>query len=296
MTTHELTLPVDTHDGLSLDPKEARAMGSLLAEDYKGADPFEHIVIDGFLPEDLIRRMHEHFPVQRLDQDVVFNIGYGGQHKRQVMPEHCDGAVREFFHFMNSQPVLQFLEGLTGIEALLPDPYFNGGGFHETSRGGKLGVHADFRINDQLHVQRRLNLLIYLNETWDDHWKGQLELWNKGMTECRVSVLPVWNRCVVFSTDADTWHGQPDALETPEGVTRRSIALYYYTASRNVYKEVPALSTMYQARPGDDAAIKKEVRAFKTDEYLRDWLPPIVARGWFRARGIPDKLKRMLRG
>ena len=76
----------------------------------------------------------------KLDDDVVFDIGYGGHHKRQVMPEQCDSFVREFFHFMNSQPMLQFLEGLTGIDALLPDPYFNGGGFHETSRGGKLGV------------------------------------------------------------------------------------------------------------------------------------------------------------
>jgi 2OG-Fe(II) oxygenase superfamily len=212
------------------------------------------------------------------------------------MPEDCDAFAREFFHFMNSRPMLQFLEALTGIEALLPDPYFAGGGFHETTRGGKLGIHADFRINDQLHLQRRLNLLIYLNETWQDEWKGQLELWNKPMTECRVRVSPLWNRCVVFSTDADTWHGHPDELQTPEGVTRRSIALYYYTASRNVYNEVPSLSTLYQARPQESAATRREVLAFKSNEYLRDWLPPIAMRGLHKLKRVPSKLRRLMRG
>ena len=278
MSFHEATLPIDLSDGLSMDAAEARALGELLAEDYQRADPFPHIVIDGVLPAPLIDKLKANFPVERLASDHVFEIGYAGHFKRQVMPEDCNGYARAFFHFMNSRPVLQFLEGLTGIEALLPDPYFSGGGFHETARGGKLGVHADFRINDQLHVQRRLNLLIYLNETWKDEWKGQLELWDKSMSECRARVSPVWNRCVVFSTDADTWHGHPDELQTPDGVTRRSIALYYYTASRNVYNEVPNLSTIYQARPDDTKSIKSEARRLKADEYFRDWAPPIFVR------------------
>jgi hypothetical protein len=293
---HTATLPIEMADGLRMDPKEARALGDLLAEDYDKADPFPHIVIDNFLPDELIEKIYAHFPERKLDGDIVFDIGYGGQHKRQVMPEQCDAFVREFFHFMNSQPMLQFLEGLTGIDSLIPDPYFVGGGFHETTRGGKLGVHADFRIHDGLHLQRRMNLLIYLNPTWDDAWKGQLELWNKPMTECRARVSPIWNRCVVFSTDADTWHGHPDELETPDDVKRRSIALYYYTSSRNVYREVPNLSTMYQARPDDHAAIHKEARQFRTEEYLRDWLPPVLMRGLHKARKGVRKVGRMFTG
>jgi hypothetical protein len=289
------TLPIDISDGLRMNAKEARALGSLLSQDYRSANPFPHVVLDNILPDGLIRRLYQHFPMQKLDNDVVFDIGYGGHHKRQVMPEDCDAFVRQFFHFMNSQPVLEFLEGLTGIDALLPDPYFNGGGFHETSRGGKLGVHADFRIHDRLNVQRRINLLIYLNETWDDAWRGQLELWDRSMTECRVRVSPLWNRCVVFSTDADSWHGHPDELLTPEHVKRRSVALYYYTASKNVYNEVPNLSTMYQARPTDSAAIRREARGFKTEQYLRDWMPPVLLRGLYKARRGVAKVTRGLR-
>jgi hypothetical protein len=295
MTAHAVTLPVDfDDDGLHMDAAEARALGSLLAGDYAQADPFAHIVIDDFLPPALIQKVFEHFPREKLQTDKVFEIGYGGLHKRQVMPDDCDRFVREFFYFMNSRPMLQFLEGLTGIEALIPDPYFNGGGFHETSRGGKLGIHADFRINDQLNLQRRMNLLIYLNENWQDEWKGQLELWDTEMKTCRARVSPVWNRCVVFSTDANTWHGHPDPLETPDGVKRRSIALYYYTASKSIYKEVPNLSTMYQARPEDDITIKREARAFRAEEYLRDWAPPIVVRAVHKLRRVPGKIKRTL--
>jgi len=282
----QVQLPVDLSDGLSMDGKEAKALGEMLSEDYKKADPFEHIVVDGFLPEKLITLVSHHFPSEKLRSDIVFDIGYAGHHKRQILPLDCNASAREFFAFMNSAPVLQFLEGLTGIDALLPDPYFMGGGFHEISRGGKLGVHADFRINEQLHLQRRINLLIYLNESWDDEWRGQLELWDKSMTECRAKVSPLWNRCVVFSTDAHTWHGHPDELLTPEGVKRRSVALYYYTSSKSIYGEVPNLGTMYQARPTDDASTKASARSLVLDQYLRDYLPTAAYRGVSRIKRV----------
>lgn len=100
--------------------------------------------------------------------------------------------------------MLQFLEGVVGIAGLIPDPYFNGGGFHEISRGGKLGVHADFGLNDELNLKRRLNVLMYLNDRWDTTWGGQLELWHRAMTYKERAVDPLFNRCVIFSTDEDS--------------------------------------------------------------------------------------------
>jgi hypothetical protein len=74
------------------------------------------------------------------------------------------------------------------------------------------------------------------------------------------------------------------------------VALYYYTASKSVYNEVPNLSTLYQARPSDDAAIKKEAREFKTEQYMRDWVPPVLLRSFYRARRGMFKVARGLRG
>ena len=271
-------LPVDLRDGLALDPVEARRIGEELAASYCFADPFPHIVLDDFLPAALARRAAEHFPAETLRSDKVFDMGYAGLHKRQILPEECDGAARELFRFFNARPMLEFLEGLTTIPALIPDPYFVGGGYHETGQGGKLGIHADFRINDRLHLHRRINVIIYLNESWDDAWGGQLELWDRAMTERRHAVAPIFNRCVVFNTDADSFHGHPEPLQTPPGVMRRSIALYYYTASKEIYNEVPSTSTIYRATPGADRATQREARDLRIDQHLRQWMPPALLR------------------
>lgn len=276
------TLPVEAD--LAMSAEEAKGAGSLLSEDFNQAEPFPHIVLDEFFPQAVLQRVLDGFPARPLEHDRTFEMGYAGQNKRQVLPEDCRPDIRELFWFMNSRPMLQFLEGLTGIDGLLPDPYFLGGGFHETTRGGLLGVHADFRIHEPLRLQRRLNLIVYLNETWDDNWLGQLELWDRKMTTCVQKVSPILNRCVVFRTDADTWHGHPDALQTPDGVSRRSMALYYYTASEAIHEEVPPHSTVYVPRNTDSAAIKSEARKLRNWEHARDWLPPVLYRKLSRLR------------
>ena len=277
-------LPVQLDSGLFLDPSEARHIGESLAESYCFADPFPHIVLDNFFPADVIQMALENFPPESLASDKVFEMGYAGLHKRQVLPAECNGPVRSVFHFFNSQPMLEFLEGLSAIPGLIPDPYFVGGGFHETSRGGKLGVHADFRINEQLHLHRRMNVIVYLNPYWDDAYGGHLELWDRKMTHRVKSVAPIFNRCVIFNTDADSYHGHPDPLTTPDGLTRRSMALYYYTASREIYKEVPSTGTLYQERPGDDASVQREARSLQSEQWLRQWVPPALLRYVFAVR------------
>ena len=271
-------LPIDTSAGPALALDKARQIGEELSGQYCFAEPFPHIVLDNFLPEALIRTAADNFPARPLASDTEFQIGYAGQLKRQILPEECAEPARRLFHFFNSAPFLQFLEGLSSIQGLVADPYFHGGGYHETRRGGFLGVHADFRINEQLHLHRRMNVIIYLNEDWDESYGGQLELWNRDMSAKYASVLPVFNRAVIFNTDADSFHGHPDPLTCPEGKSRRSIALYYYTASKEIYKEVPDNGTIYVARPEDSAAIHREARNLRMDQHLRQWVPPALQR------------------
>lgn len=271
-------LPIDVANGLKLDPAQARQIGESLSSDYCFAEPFPHIVLENFLPPELLHGLLAHFPQEKLASDVVFDAGYAGHHKRQILPADCDDYCRRAFDFFNSQPFLEFLEGLSSMEGLLPDPYFVGGGFHEIGRGGKLGIHADFRINNRLHLSRRMNVIIYLNENWREDYAGSLELWSRDMTTRVKSVAPIFNRCVIFNTDADSYHGHPDPLTTPDGVLRRSIALYYYTASKEIYNEVPSTSTMYHARPGDDAAVRREARRLRVDQHIRQWVPPALQR------------------
>ena len=273
-------LPIDISSGLKLDYKLARGIGEELAGSYCFAEPFPHIVLDNFLPEDVARVALDNFPSGQLESDRRFDMGYAGYHKRQILPEDCNAAAREVFRFFNSQPMLEFLEGLSAIQGLISDPYYVGGGYHEIGRGGKLGIHADFRINDRLHVERRMNVIIYLNEDWRDEWGGFLELWDRGM-----------RAKVIFNTDADSYHGHPDPLAVPEGVLRKSIALYYYTASRDIYKQVPNKGTIYQARPSDTKETKREAFILRMDQHLKQWVPPSLLRYAYaiRRRVMPDR-------
>lgn len=278
------SLPIDCTEGLKLSVVQAGQYGAALHERYASAQPFPHIVIDHFLPQPLLQKVVRHFPARRVEEEQLFELGHVGHHKRQVPPMNCDGFCRELFGFFNSAPVLKFLENLSGIRGLLPDPYFSGGGFHEIARGGKLGIHADFRLNKALNLHRRLNMLIYLNEGWQDEWGGQLELWDRAMQHKVVGISPILNRCAIFNTDAESYHGHPDPLSCPERVTRKSIALYYYTASAAILSEVPDNPTVYVNRPVEQAPAGAKQSRFVVDRLVSELMPPVLQRALFRAR------------
>jgi Rps23 Pro-64 3,4-dihydroxylase Tpa1-like proline 4-hydroxylase len=257
----------------ALDESECRALGQSLSEQYRTAQPFPHVVIDDFLEADVLRNVLEHFPSS--DGKQFFDREQE-RLKFQYQPgEVSSGLVRNLFAELNSRAFLAFLQELTGIGGLLPDPYFEGGGLHETKRGGHLGVHADFNIHDRLKVERRLNLLIYLNEDWDESYGGELELWNKDMSECAVRVKPVFGRAVIFSTALDSFHGHPDPLKCPPQRSRRSMATYYYTAAEELLPLLPKRTTNFRARSGSGDKRDWQVRRH---HFVNDWIPPKLQR------------------
>ena len=144
------------------------------------------------------------------------------------------GNVFDILSFMNSPEFLSFLQELTGIDDLIADPDFNGGGIHLIPRGGKLGIHIDFsRALFDNNKYRRANCLLYLNDGWQREWEGALELWNKKPSEggsCVKKVFPFFNRLVIFGTSKNSWHGHPTPLNCPEGEYRKSLATYYYSS------------------------------------------------------------------
>ena len=253
-------IPIKFINGWHLDIKDAQAFGRNLSGDYLESEPFHHLVIDDFLPADMLASLAVNFPAQPTDMEQTFERAHTGLHKRQISPYACDPEIVNLFLFFNSAPVLQFLEQLTSITGLIGDSYFSGGGFHETYTGGSLAIHSDFRIKEGVHLERRLNIIIYLNENWQASYGGNLELWDPDMKDCFKSIEPVKNRCVIFDTGENSNHGHPDPLTTPAGISRRSIALYYYTASESVYNELGYSRTLYKARPGDSLIMKLQIK------------------------------------
>jgi hypothetical protein len=273
-------LPVETRDGLVLDLVKARDLGAVLADQYRSALPFPHVVIDDFLPADMAEAILAHFPSAARTGEVIYRDHLFEHNKRQVLPDYCDEYSRQIFSFFNSAPILGFLEALTNIDGLIPDPYFEGSGFHEIAKGGRLGLHADFRIHNKLRLHRRINLIVYLNKNWDDQYRGHLELWDRTGKQRIQSIAPLFNRCVIFNTESDSYHGHPDALETPEGTTRKSFAMYYYTASERIYDETPRHGTVFVARPEDSGHARRSALKMKWKTYfsLPEILPPVIYR------------------
>jgi Rps23 Pro-64 3,4-dihydroxylase Tpa1-like proline 4-hydroxylase len=264
----------------ALDEEECVELGRSLAQTYRQAEPFPHIVLDGFLDADVLRGVLNDFPPS--DQKSFFNRDQE-RLKYQYNPREVDsGLVQNLFAELNSQAFLRFLEELTGIQGLISDPYFEGGGLHETKRGGHLSIHADFNVHSRLSVQRRLNLLVYLNEDWPDEYGGQLELWDRDMKHCAVRVEPVFARAVIFNTDLDSFHGHPDPLNCPPERSRRSIATYYYSAPEGGLAQLPKRTTNFRQRPESGDKIDWQTRRY---HFVNDWVPPKLQRLAHRVLG-----------
>lgn len=232
-------------------------LGSKLANTYQTNKPFPSIYIDDFFDENFLEEVLKEFP--RVDQlkDKIYYAN-PNEDKYATKGEYTFGdQTKKLVHFLNSQPFLEFLQKITGIEeTLIPDPYFEGGGFHEIKPGGFLKVHVDFHKNKKLQLSRRVNFLIYLNKDWEEEYGGHLELWEKDMSQCVSKILPKFNRAAMFSTTGDSWHGHPDPLNCPEGKSRKSLALYYYTNGRPISElnksQKNRITTTFSNRKGLD--------------------------------------------
>lgn len=263
----------DSGGYLHFDREQCVAEGRARADAYRDAAPFPHIQIDEFLSSDLLRQLTDTFP----DRDGRDYFDRAQERfKYQFDPNTVDSAlVRNLLAELNAEPFIAFLRELTGIEGLMSDPYYMGGGLHETLAGGHLSVHADFNIHSVMKVERRLNLLVYLNDDWPAEFGGELELWDRKMARAEVRVLPVMGRAVIFNTTLKSFHGQPDPVRCPPDRSRRSIATYYYTALDGAAVGTPERTTTFQTRPATGDRKDWQVKA---QHLIGDWVPPRLQR------------------
>ncbi|KAA2242561.1 2OG-Fe(II) oxygenase [Chitinophaga agrisoli] len=220
----------------------------MLSRQYQEANPYPHIVLENFLNPAMLDKCIEEFNQLNKSDGWINYVHYNekkrGLNKLDLLPDNIKHTINE----LNSPEFLQFLSTLTGIDNLQKDDHLEGGGIHQSGKGGFLNIHADFTVHPHhRHWQRRVNVLVYLNKGWQEEWGGKLELWDTEMKACEKKVLPVFNRCVIFNTDADSYHGHPEPMTCPEDQYRRSIALYYYSIEDKPFRR----ATHYMARPGE---------------------------------------------
>jgi len=194
---------------------------------WLAAKPFPHIVLNNFV--DNATSLNEEFPDTAWPSWVPLGDAY---QKNKYFCSDIDkfpSSIRNLIFDLSSPNFLKTIEQITAIEGLIPDPYLEGGGLHVSLAGGILAPHTDFHIYQKLGLYRRLNFLLYLNESWREGDGGELEFTHsKVQSTDRCLIEPLFNRAVLFLTDDRSIHGFSSPIRS--GTVRKSIAVYYYTS------------------------------------------------------------------
>jgi hypothetical protein len=257
-----------------------------LTATFRAGLPFPHVVVDDCLQ---LSRANASFP------DATWSgwrtLGDSYQHEkrqcstRSVIPSPWG----EVLDTLSSAEFVAFLESVTGIPKLIPDPYLEGGGLHLSMPGGILAPHTDFHVYSRLDLYRRVNVLVYANPEWTPGDGGTLTLSHGGRPAlASKQVEPVWGRMVIFETNDISVHGFADPVAS--GCRRQSLAAYYYTAratrhfsgdATTHWREHGVITTRQRPRFLVSRLLMQVSRAFSLLAHLTN---PNQGRPWWRWR------------
>jgi Rps23 Pro-64 3,4-dihydroxylase Tpa1-like proline 4-hydroxylase len=224
---------------------------------FNSNQPIRHLVIDQFLEPAFARSLFEHFPpVEEM------RTHYKGLNEKKA--EHSDFSKLDAgFSVLHEQLVSAEwtgqLEKLTGIEQLETIEDRLGYGLHQGADQSFLDIHIDYNLHPIKKLYRKLNLIIFLQDNWNDSWGGHLELWDREVKNCIQRITPTFNRCVIFECSDISYHGY-SRIHVPGGVTRKSAYQYYFIP---VSESIAFHDTIFKPRP-EESAVKK-LRTYSKD-------------------------------
>ena len=199
--------------------------------EYGKNPPFDYVILDDFFNDDVAKNLSDEFP------DFNSEIWHGYNNPIEIKKacnswDKFPAITYKVFTMLNSKAFVEFLSSkLLDNKTLYADPGLNGGGWHAHKKGGKLNTHLDYSVHPKLNLQRKLNIIIYINPNWKKEWGGSLGFWDNESSEkpgdLVASVWNKFNRAVIFDTTQNSWHGLPDPLECPEEESRQSLAAYF---------------------------------------------------------------------
>ena len=206
--------------------------------------PYPYAIFDNLFDEDLLKNVNKEIDQSSYTKDVRKISGIEVKTRSDFEDnESLPRYIRTVFEILNGGKFLKIISRLTGIDGLICDPYYDGGGVNIIENEGTLAVHVDGTHQHRMKICRRLNAILFLNETWDRDWNGYHEQWeflNKDLSpfddnqkwRCVRKILPIKNRLYIFTTNDHSWHGHAGKLSIPEDIKRKSLITYFYTSSR----------------------------------------------------------------
>ncbi|WOJ90947.1 2OG-Fe(II) oxygenase [Methylocapsa polymorpha] len=260
-----VTLALDEILNMELfTPDKVRAF----SETFKNNKPFQHIVFEGLFAPALLELMYAEFDRQKWSDWRRFD----NTHERKLgsLPNTRFGhATQLYFNTIHSGFFVEFLQKITGVEGLLPDPTLAAGGLHEIPEGGRFSMHIDFNQHPITRLDNRLVFITYLNKDWLPSYGGALELHGMGDDNSKVAIDPVFGRSALFYHSSKSLHGHPDPVNAPAGRPRRSAAAYFYSNGRSD-GESPEFHTTLYPKPAP------LVRNEKLSNILKYLSPPVL--------------------
>lgn len=251
-----------------------------LYKKFRNNKPSELLLIQNFIDENFLKK------IERNIKETIKVESRAAMYRRGSIPaqEFSDQNLLKLWNFLNGPIFLEFIEKITGINGLIPDPYCIGAGIHITKTKGKLGLHKDFNFHEKMKLKRVLNLLLYINSDWKNDYNGNFELYSSDF-KSKQAIEPILNNCVLFRTDRNTYHGFPDSLKCPSSKTRKALAIYYYVNPIETLNQ-KKIDTYFTARKNSSDNIEIINRIKMT---IKDFTPPILSRGITKLKNILNK-------
>jgi hypothetical protein len=179
-----------------------------LKEQFDADNVIKYVVLDDFLSENKALSIADEH--RNVPEEYWLDYSHKNQIKSGLTDKSLMGENTRFLLDELESPLfLKWLIELTGFKNLTSDPDLDRAGLHRIKKGGYLNVHIDEKSH---------------------------------------TISPKFNRCVIFATDHQSYHGHPKPLKCPDNLARRSIALYYY---QKVDKPLFITPTNYMSLPGD---------------------------------------------
>jgi 2OG-Fe(II) oxygenase superfamily len=195
--------------------------------EYREASPWPHLVLTDLIEPDLLAaaESEEHEPALGL------RLRQATRQAKAESPKASGPRALRILDALCSPSFVGFLEDVTGIHGLIPDPAHYWAGLHVFPPGAFQALHRDFRVHPITRLFHRVNVIVYLNSDWSAEYGGDLELWTSDVTRCTRRIAPRAGTTVIFESSARALHGIPDPIRCPADRARLSLASNYYTVA-----------------------------------------------------------------
>jgi Rps23 Pro-64 3,4-dihydroxylase Tpa1-like proline 4-hydroxylase len=213
-----------------------------LNSNFKNSVPTPMLIIDNFLPNDVAKKLS--FEIDSVNSDLCRKFTRNGSYMEECNDLSIMTAAQPVIAELHSQPFMNWLSKVTDIQHLIPDPYLVGAGYSRSFNGDSLKNHVDFNWNDTIKLYRKLTLIVYLSEEWEDEWGGHLEFTSFNKEKIKTINIK-WNRAVIWQHHEHCLHGYPELINCPSNYSRKTLRLFYYVSDQSPSTEQPAHRSLY---------------------------------------------------